>query len=87
MSEEEYRCVLDEFFFRVYFQSYKENSLVFGNVPDPHLLERFGLPPYADAQDVKNRFRTLAKLYHPDHGGDAEKFIELMTLYEKITDL
>jgi len=33
---------------------------------------------------VKKRFRELAKIYHPDVGGDAVKFIELMTLYRRL---
>ena len=37
-------------------------------------LKTFGLSSSATLQDVKKKYRVLAKLYHPDAGGDAEKF-------------
>jgi hypothetical protein len=85
MSEAEYKGVIEEFFFRLYFQSYKENGISIGDVYEPQLLDLLGLPPYAGLQDVKKRFRELAMRYHPDHGGDAEKFMELMDTYIQIT--
>ncbi len=85
MSEAEYKGVIEEFFFRLYFQSYQENGLALGDVYDPKLLDLLGLPPYAGILDIKKRFRELAMRYHPDRGGDAEKFIELMDTYTKIT--
>jgi hypothetical protein len=85
MSEAEYKSVIEEFFFRVYYQSYKENGLSVNDVYEPHLLALLGLPPYVGIQEVKKRFRELAMRYHPDHGGDAEKFIELMGVYAQIT--
>jgi len=85
MSEAEYKSVIEEFFFRIYFQSYKENNLTLGDVYDPQLLDFLGLPPYAGLTEVKKRFRELAMRYHPDRGGDADKFIELMDTYTQIT--
>jgi len=85
MSEAEYKGVIEEFFFRLYFQSYKENGLSIGDVHDPQLLELLGLPPYAGVQEVKKRFRELAMRYHPDHGGNPEKFMELMDTYTQLT--
>jgi len=35
---------------------------------------------------LKTRYRTLAKTYHPDAGGDAEKFIEMTEACEKIIE-
>jgi len=81
----DYKGVIEEFFFRLYYQSYKENGMSIGDVHDPQLLALLGLPPYAGLQDVKKRFRELAMLYHPDHGGDGEKFLELMDTYVQIT--
>jgi hypothetical protein len=85
MSEAEYKSVIEEFFFRIYYQSYKEDGLSIGDVYEPKLLELLGLPPHAGFQDVKKRFRELAMQHHPDHGGDADKFIDLMDVYEQIT--
>lgn len=85
MSEAEYKGVIEEFFFRLYFQSYTENGLSLGDVHDPQLLELLGLPPYAGILEIKKRFRELAMRYHPDHGGNPEKFIALMDAYTQIT--
>lgn len=84
MSREEYKRVIDEYFAHIYYAYYRENGLTFAGVQSPSLLERLGLPFDADQRDIKKRFRELAKQYHPDTGGDADKFIELMQVYEKL---
>ena len=84
MGREEQKQVFDEYFYRVYFQYYAENGLTAADVHDPQLLSLLGLPPYAGLADIKKRYRELAKRHHPDHGGDAEKFIELLSTYEKL---
>ena len=38
------------------------------------------------AEDVKARFKDLAKKLHPDCGGDAEEFKKMMSEYEKAFD-
>lgn len=43
-----------------------------------------GLPMTATLEEVKKKYRELAKQYHPDTGGDKEKFIKLNTAYEHI---
>jgi hypothetical protein len=40
-------------------------------------LSLFDLDTSATQEDVKKKYRTLAKQYHPDAGGDAEKFKRL----------
>jgi hypothetical protein len=85
MSPAELQQVFEEYFYRVYFQNYKENGLTAGDIHAPQLLALLGLPPYAGLQDIKKRYRELAKRHHPDHGGDSQKFIELLEVYEKLT--
>src|SRR5205807_9038903 len=63
----------------------RRSSDLTADLYDPALLSLLGLPAYASAQELKSRFRELAKRYHPDCGGDSEKFIELMDVYEKLT--
>ena len=84
MDRQGLKQVFEEYFCRVYFQNYKENGLAMADVHDPQLLSLLGLSPYASSQDIKRRYRELAKKYHPDHGGDAEKFIELLGIYERL---
>jgi hypothetical protein len=79
-----YKSIVDEFFARVYYEYYKENGIAFYNAYDPDTLSRLDLPAHADEGDVKRRFRELAKKHHPDTGGDAAEFIELMKTYEKL---
>jgi len=85
MDEAGYKGVIEEFFFRIYFQSYRENGLSMSDVHEPQLLELLGLPSFAGLQEVKKRFRELAMRYHPDHGGNPERFMELMDTYTQIT--
>jgi len=84
MSAGEYKDVIDEFFARVYYEIYIHNEIIDAPVYDSSLLDRIGLPPVADEAAVKKRFRDLAKEYHPDTGGDPDKFIELMQTYKEL---
>jgi hypothetical protein len=86
MTRDEYKNVLDEFFFNVYYRYYTENGITAAQLYDPELLGWMGLAPDASAADIKKRFRELAKKYHPDTGGDGGKFIELMENYHKLMD-
>ena len=51
---------------------------------DSNILAKLELPLEADESMVKERFRSLVKQYHPDAGGDAQKFIEIMELFRKL---
>jgi hypothetical protein len=79
-------AVIEEYFYRVYYQHCIENGLRPADVHDPQLLRLMGLPPHAGLAEIKRRFRELAKRHHPDHGGEAEQFIALMAVYEQLTE-
>lgn len=85
-GREEYKNIVAEYFFSVYYKFYMENGIVNLNFYDPEILRWMGLPPDAGFEDIKKRFRELAKKYHPDTGGDGSKFIELMDNYKKLTE-
>jgi len=85
MDREEYKCVVDEYFARVYYEFYLENGITDSNIYDPSVLALLDLPYNAEERDIKRRFRELAKKYHPDTGGDSKRFIELMQVYERLT--
>lgn len=84
MNHEELKNVFDEYFYNVYFQYYKENGMTVGGMYDMDLLSNLGLPSDSSIESIKSRFRELAKKYHPDHGGDSDKFIELVNTYKKL---
>ncbi len=82
MDKDQYKSIVNEYFFQVYYRIYQERGLSEINLYDPDLLSQLGLPFDADSNTVKKRFRELAKQYHPDTGGDSEEFIRLMELYQ-----
>ncbi|MDF2521413.1 MAG: hypothetical protein K0R84_2041 [Clostridia bacterium] len=78
--------VFEEYFYSVYFQKYKDEGLSFDEIQDPSVLSYFGLTPGASIDEIKSRFRELAKKYHPDLGGSSEKMIEILEAYHKLMD-
>lgn len=86
MNKDEYKGVIDEYFFQVYYRFYKENGFVNIQIYDPDILAQLGLPFDADYIAIKKKFRELAMKYHPDTGGDADKFIELMENFKKLIE-
>jgi len=40
------------------------------------------LPPTATPQQIKRRYRALAKRYHPDRGGDQRQMQKIIAAYE-----
>ncbi|MBN1348064.1 J domain-containing protein [candidate division KSB1 bacterium] len=84
MSRQALKDAFEEYFYHVYIQAYKENGISLPDVYDPRLLSLLGLPAHSSLEDIKRRFRELAKRYHPDHGGDSEKFIELMQIIKQL---
>jgi hypothetical protein len=83
MDKEQVKQVFGEFWFRVYYRMYQEKGLQMGDVQEPELLAFLGLPYDADQAAIRRRFHELCKAYHPDEGGDTDKFIELMKIREK----
>ncbi len=45
-----------------------------------------GVPENASEEEIKKRFRELAKKYHPDVGGDPEKFKKILEAYRVLSD-
>jgi DnaJ-domain-containing protein 1 len=44
------------------------------------------LPAEANLADVRRQYRELAKLYHPDAGGDHTDFLTLQLAYEQVVE-
>ena len=53
-----------------------------GMLARQHALNVLGLPPNATRQQIKRRYRTLAKRYHPDRGGDQQQMQRIIAAYE-----
>ena len=45
-------------------------------------LAVLGLPPNATPQQIKRRYRALAKQHHPDRGGDPRQMQKIIAAYE-----
>jgi molecular chaperone DnaJ len=48
--------------------------------------EALGLSKNATASEIKNAFKKMAKEYHPDLGGDSEKFKSINEAYQILND-
>ena len=84
MDKQHFKEVIEEYFYSVYFQKYKENGITIKDIYDPELLSALNLLPGSSIGDIKTRFRELAKKFHPDHGGDENKMIEILEAYHKL---
>jgi hypothetical protein len=84
MDRQGVKQVVEEYFYHVYYRWFKEGSLEAGELYDPALLEALGLPLDAGFENIRRRFRELAKKYHPDLGGDNEKMLSLLETYRKL---
>jgi hypothetical protein len=78
--------IINEYYYEVYYQSFKENGFSISSLYDSNLLSVLGLQPGADLDEIKKRYRELALKYHPDKGGDSDKFIELFDAYKKLME-
>ena len=48
--------------------------------------EILGVPKTATQDEIKQAYRKLAKVHHPDKGGDAETFKKIQTAHETLSD-
>lgn len=83
IDKDSLKQVFGEYWFYVYYKIYHDNGRISSQEPEPELLDFLGLPYDADQAALRKRFRELCRLYHPDEGGDRNKFIELMKLKER----
>lgn len=48
--------------------------------------ERLDLSPKASSKEIKKAYRALAKIHHPDKGGDEDEFKEIQEAYDILID-
>jgi curved DNA-binding protein CbpA len=53
---------------------------------DTTLYEELGLSSTCTADEIKQKYRTLAQMHHPDKGGSEEKFKRIKLAYEILSD-
>ena len=56
---------------------------------DTNILNYFKImeiPPTKDFKIIKKRYHELSKIYHPDKGGNQEKFKILLNAYQELED-
>ena len=49
---------------------------------NPHT--RLGLPPNVTFEEVKKQYKKIARVWHPDKGGDVEVFRKVKESYEEL---
>ncbi len=84
MNKEDFKAVMNEYICHLYYWYYVKKGFSNSYNMDEEFLAQLGLPVYADPDEIKRKFRELAKLYHPDNGGDSDKFIEIMEKYNNL---
>ena len=50
------------------------------------LYDELELSPSCSMEDIKQQYRTLASVHHPDKGGDEERFKRIKFSYEVLSD-
>jgi curved DNA-binding protein CbpA len=50
------------------------------------LYDELELPKTCTSEEIKQKYRILAQLHHPDKGGDVEKFKRMKLAYEVLND-
>ena len=58
--------------------------LLYNNTMDYY--SQLGLKRGASEDDIKKAYRSMAMKHHPDRGGDEQKFKEISTAYEALTN-
>ena len=48
--------------------------------------ETLGVPKGASEEEIKKAYRRLASAHHPDKGGDTQRFQEIQSAYETLSD-
>jgi len=78
-------------FFRLYFQ---KNSDFYTFCSTPNTLDQetdlykiLDVPKYASQDEIKRKYHHLAKMHHPDAGGDTEIFVQIQAAFATLGDV
>lgn len=81
MGKDELKAVINEYLSYVFYYYSRENKPL---KLEDDIYSKWGLPIYMDDSEIKRELKKLAKMNHPDNGGDTAKFIEIMEKYKKL---
>ncbi len=84
IDNNEYKKIAKEYIAFIYTTFFEKVCFPTKSSFNRNLLVKLDLPFDAKEDDIKKKFRLLAKQYHPDTGDDPERFIELMNVYRKL---
>jgi hypothetical protein len=84
MNSEGRKRAFADYLYTVYTEGYRERGMLLPDGFDYQALFDFDLPAHATREDIKKRFRELAKIAHPDHGGSNEAMAALLEQYHKL---
>jgi hypothetical protein len=51
-----------------------------------NLYDELELPKNCTFEEIKQKYRILAQIHHPDKGGNEEKFVKIKSAYETLSD-
>lgn len=83
-SRDERKRAFEEFLLAVYARTFTERGLGVGAFYNPDLLRILGLSAGATREEIKARFRDLAKQHHPDHGGNNDEMVRLLDAVNRL---
>lgn len=79
-SQEEFNTLFDSTFLGIEAMP-DDGVLLLGN--STNWWEILGITKEADKQDKINAYKAMAKVHHPDSGGNPEQFIKIRKAYEE----
>lgn len=82
MTRQERKKVFEEYLRQICTDKF--NNLSTNSAIISQLLAEINLPSDADELTIKQRYRELIKRYHPDKGGNQEKAMRLLEVYQKL---
>jgi len=80
-TEEEFNDLFDSIFIGI--EATPDDSVLMIGSGDKTWWEFLGVKENCSKKDVINAFKSLAKVHHPDAGGDSETFKRLRKAYEE----
>ena len=83
-SQEEFNNLFDQTFIGIE-ATPGDSVLMIGNVTN--WWEVLGINKGSDKKEIKNAYKSMARVHHPDSGGNAEQFRKVREAYDKALEV